>query len=120
MGSPYRPILVESNQKKATFLREVVRTLALTNVEVFAGRSETLPSTVSAADIVTLRALERFDSALPSAAQLVKPGGRLAILVGESQSARVSTLVKDFDWGQPVTLPLSLNRVLIIGRKESS
>ena len=36
--------LVESNHKKATFLREVVRSLTLTNVNVFAGRAADFPA----------------------------------------------------------------------------
>ena len=35
--------LIESNQKKATFLREVARTLTLTNINVFPGRAEDYP-----------------------------------------------------------------------------
>src|SRR5882672_5561973 len=34
-----RLTLIESNQKKATFLREVVRSITLTNVNVFDGRA---------------------------------------------------------------------------------
>ncbi len=36
-----RLTLIESNQKKATFLREVVRHLGLANVDVFGARAET-------------------------------------------------------------------------------
>ena len=36
--------LIESNQKKATFLREVTRSLTLTNINVFAGRAEAYPN----------------------------------------------------------------------------
>ena len=80
--------LIESNQKKATFLREVVRTLTLTNVDVFAGRAadfqgrpasnlqEPLPGPKKTADLVTLRAVEHFDSILLTAAALVGPRGR--------------------------------------------
>src|ERR1700688_469421 len=35
--------LIESNQKKSTFLREVVRTLTLMNINVFAKRAEDHP-----------------------------------------------------------------------------
>ena len=75
--------LIESNHKKATFLREVVRTLDLMDVDVFAGRAETFSG--GKGDMVTLRAVERFDSALAVAAELVRPQGRLAVLAGKSQ-----------------------------------
>src|SRR5262249_31150539 len=74
--------LIESNQKKATFLREVCRTLTLTNVDVFDSRAEDFRG--ACADIVTMRAVERFDLILPIAASLVAPGGRLALLIGNA------------------------------------
>ena len=65
-----RLTLIESNHKKATFLREVIRSLILTNVDVFAGRAESYPAQ---AEVVTLRAVERFDAALRIASRLVAP-----------------------------------------------
>src|ERR1700690_2363985 len=56
--------LIESHNKKAVFLREVVRTLALDSVEVFCGRAEQCGKT---AEVVTLRAVERFEQTLPVA-----------------------------------------------------
>jgi 16S rRNA (guanine527-N7)-methyltransferase len=106
--------LVESSQKKATFLREVIRALTLTNVDVFAGRAADFPAKGT---VVTLRAVERFDSVLPTAASLVAAQGRLAILVGEAQISRVRELVRDVKWAEPRSLPLSSDRVLIIGSK---
>jgi 16S rRNA (guanine527-N7)-methyltransferase len=110
-------ILIESNQKKATFLREAVRALTLTSVDVFAGRAADFPAKGS---VVTLRAVERFDSVLPLAASLLADRGRLAILVGEAQINRLRELVQDVKWAEPLALPLSSNRVLILGSKESS
>ncbi len=109
--------LIEANQKKATFLRELVRSLALTDVEVFTGRAETFPG--GKADVVTLRAVERFDTALPSAAALVGPRGCLAILIGSAQLKRLGELLPGLAWTGPVPLPLSDKRVLILGRKEA-
>jgi 16S rRNA (guanine527-N7)-methyltransferase len=109
--------LIESNQKKATFLREVVRKLELDGVEVFAGRAETNPGPKG--QVVTLRAVERFELILPVAAGLVDLGGRLAMLVGESQLYELSDLLPDVKWSEPVRMPLSSSRVMIIGRKES-
>src|SRR5580692_3491382 len=49
--------LAESQNKKATFLREVVRTLNLPNVEVWAARAESLPPSRQF-HTVTLRAVD--------------------------------------------------------------
>jgi 16S rRNA (guanine527-N7)-methyltransferase len=70
--------LAESQNKKATFLREVVRTLGLTT-EVWAARAETMPVARSF-DIVTLRAVDDMEVALPAAMARIKPGGQLAVL----------------------------------------
>jgi 16S rRNA (guanine527-N7)-methyltransferase len=118
MWAPHvRLTLIESNYKKATFLREVVRTLRLTDVEVFVGRAKLF--TGSRADVVTLRAVERFGSILPVAAELVAASGRLAVLVGQTQVKEAIELLAGLKWDEPIKLPLSESRVLILGRKES-
>jgi 16S rRNA (guanine527-N7)-methyltransferase len=108
-----RLTLIESNQRKAVFLREVIRALTLTNVDVFAGRAEDLPA--AQADLVTLRAVEHFDAVLPVAARLVARPGRLALLIGEDQSSHVTTLTPNFRWAQPVPMPFSSRRILLVG-----
>ncbi len=105
--------LVESNHKKATFLREVVRTLILTDVNVITARAETLADTTPA-DVVTLRAVERFDAILPTAARLVSPSGRLALLIGSSQLPALQTMAPDFRDAATIPVPKSQSRVLSI------
>jgi 16S rRNA (guanine527-N7)-methyltransferase len=112
-----RLTLIEAQQKKATFLREVVRALALRQVEVFAGRAQDFPGR---ADLVTLRAVERFEAVLPVAANLVQPesvqpGGRLALLIGAAQAERARRLLPAFSWESPVALPRSEQRILLVG-----
>jgi 16S rRNA (guanine527-N7)-methyltransferase len=111
--------LIESNHKKATFLGEVVRALSLSDVTVFPGRSEAFPKYQAGAGVVTMRAVEHLNSILPAVANLVAPDGRLAILIGDSQMWSIRGLLVGFNWHEPVRLPLSSNRALIIGRKES-
>jgi 16S rRNA (guanine527-N7)-methyltransferase len=109
--------LIESNQKKATFLREVTRGLTLMNVNVFPGRAEDFPP--ASGDVVTLRAVERFDEALPAAASLVRPAGRVALLIGDGQIARARELAAGFIWEDPIPIPQSMSRVLLIGKRVS-
>jgi 16S rRNA (guanine527-N7)-methyltransferase len=59
--------LAESQNKKATFLREIVRSLGLSNVEVWASRAESMPP-ARQFDTVTLRAVDDMASALTAAA----------------------------------------------------
>jgi 16S rRNA (guanine527-N7)-methyltransferase len=110
-----RLTLIESNQKKATFLREMTRALTLTDVNVFPGRTEDFPA--AQADVVTLRAVERFEAILPVAARLVAPAGRLALLIGQAQANRVPRLAPDFQWPSPLPIPLSSQRVLLLGTR---
>ena len=113
--SPHtRLILIESNQKKATFLREVSRILTLTDVNVFAGRAEDFQAL---GDIVTLRAVEHFEGVLPIAARLVTPTGRLALLIGLRQMDSLPELAPLFHWSEPIPIPLSKSRVLVIGQR---
>src|SRR5208282_5733621 len=67
--------LIESNHRKAAFLREVTRALTLTDVDVRNVRAETMAA--ASFDVVTLRAVERFAKVLPTAADLLRPTGRL-------------------------------------------
>ncbi len=105
--------LIESNQKKATFLREAVRKMGLENVDVFCGRAESFSGPKG--DVVTLRAVERFETVLPIAVGLVASPGRLAMLVGAAQAGRVREVVPGLVWDAPVALPLSSQRKVVIG-----
>jgi len=109
-----RVTLIESNQKKATFLREVVRALGLGNVEVFAGRAEKFGGE---ADIVTLRAVERFEDVLPQAVRLVTAKGTVALLIGEAQVEAAHRLAPGMEWKEAVDVPLSKSRKLVTGVK---
>ncbi len=109
--------LIESNQKKATFLREAVRSLKMANVEVFADRAEAFHA--AKGSVVAFRAVEQFEAILRLAASLVGDGGSLAILIGRPQINRVYELLEGFKWEDPATLPLSSNRAMLIGVKES-
>ena len=70
--------LAESQNKKATFLREVVRTLGL-KTEVWAARVETMPS-ARLFDVVAMRAVDDMGVAVPAAMERVGAGGRLMML----------------------------------------
>ena len=109
--------LIESQNKKATFLKEVIRNLKLVDIEVFNGRAEDWTRAGSRqAEIVTLRAVEHFDDVLPTAARLVAPHGHLALLLGEKQLDTARKLLPSFEWQAPYPLPLSDARMLLLGK----
>ena len=104
--------LIESNHKKATFLKEITRALTLTDVNIQTTRAEALSP--DSYDVVTMRAAERFETILPAAARLVAPGGRLALLIGSAQLPAAQSALPDRTWSDPFPLPRSKARILAI------
>src|SRR5271165_4572545 len=97
--------LIESQSKKATFLREVVRALKLEKANVFCGRAEEWEDQ---ADVVTLRAVEKFERVLPVAAGLIAERGVLCLLIGADQlPAARQHLGAGWRWIEPVAVPES-------------
>jgi 16S rRNA (guanine527-N7)-methyltransferase len=109
--------LIESNQKKAVFLREAIRSLNLRNVLVLAERAEQVSKRAS---LVTLRAVERFDQILPVALKLTAASGRIALLIGDSQISTAKSALAGVSWENPSPLPLSQSRSLLIGHAPTS
>jgi len=121
--------LIESNQKKVAFLREAARALTLTNIDIFPDRAELLaeglaptrnqlpgePTHPRRFHVVTLRAVERFTDALPTATRLLTPHGRLALLIGSAQRGLVLSTLPNLTWQQALPIPLSTARILLIG-----
>ena len=107
--------LIESNLKKATFLREVTRALSLTDVNIRNIRAETLAGDTF--DLVTLRAVESFETILPVATNLVSPAGRLALLIGAAQMDPARSALPQFSWSDPEPIPVSRNRILAVSHR---
>jgi 16S rRNA (guanine(527)-N(7))-methyltransferase RsmG len=108
--------LVESNHKKATFLREVTRALTLTDIDVRTDRAELLAASPDfpRTQVVTLRAVERFETILPQAIKLLAPQATLALLIGKSQLPYLNSQAT-IDWHPPIPVPQSNERVLATG-----
>jgi 16S rRNA (guanine527-N7)-methyltransferase len=104
--------LIESNHKKATFLREVARALTLTDIDIQNARAQAITQTF---DVVTLRAVEHFAGTLPVAARLLAPTARLALLIGSSQLNDARSASPTLSWQDPIPVPESKSRLLLIG-----
>jgi 16S rRNA (guanine527-N7)-methyltransferase len=107
--------LIESNHKKAAFLRELTRALALTNANILNVRAETIAP--GSFDVITLRAVEKLTKMLPKATALLRPAGRLALLLSSAQVGDASSALPDVAWNPPIPVPQSQARVLLIGQK---
>jgi 16S rRNA (guanine527-N7)-methyltransferase len=107
--------LIESHNKKAIFLRELIRALSLTDATVISARAELISDV---ADLVTIRAVEKFESILPIAARLVAPSGRLALLVASRQLEAAQRLVSG-RWTSSDPIPHSVGRVVAVWQNQS-
>ncbi|MFZ0731101.1 MAG: 16S rRNA (guanine(527)-N(7))-methyltransferase RsmG [Candidatus Sulfotelmatobacter sp.] len=107
--------LIESNHKKSTFLREIARALTLTDIDIQNARAESLPP--ASFDVVTLRAVDRFEQILAAAAALVAPAGRLALLISSPQLRTARSLLPTHTLSTPYPIPNSTSRILLIASR---
>jgi 16S rRNA (guanine527-N7)-methyltransferase len=141
--------LAESQGKKAAFLREAVRQLGIgakqsadrlvseggggftpriqpaetagalapAGCSVHSGRAEVLHTVF---DCVTLRAVDRMELAVQAAAQLVRPGGWLALLTTTATLPALQAAAgADFSWPTPLPQPGGEDHVLALGARSS-
>jgi 16S rRNA (guanine527-N7)-methyltransferase len=112
-----RVTLAESHGKKASFLREAGRTVGI-SIEVYDGRMETMQPERQF-DAVTMRAVEKVESALPVAIQ--HAGRYMALFTTERSFERAvpasRQLSSEFRWREPISLPNAELRVLLIGER---
>lgn len=105
--------LVESDQRKATFLRTVGRELALP-LTVHCARVEQLAPL--RARMISARALAPLEDLLAYAAQHLEPGGKCVFLKGQAYGAEIDAARKtwqfDVDTRQSVTDPAA--RILLV------
>jgi 16S rRNA (guanine527-N7)-methyltransferase len=108
--------LIESNAKKATFMAEVVRELALKDVRVLVNRYEELGEEVAPLDVVCSRALGDFGNFLNWAAS-PQVGAKHALLwLGGRDSGAVRAL-PGWTWSDPKPIPKSIQRFLVLGSR---
>src|ERR1700687_2091275 len=106
--------LVESNVKKATFLAEVVRELELTNASVVVSRYEELGEELTPLDVVCSRAVGEFAPFLEWAGSERVAAGQVILWIGGRDLEEVRR-ISGWDWREPITVPHSLRRVLLVG-----
>jgi len=109
--------LIESNVKKATFLAEAVRDLRLTGVRVLVSRYEELGEEVAPLDFVCSRALGEFPAFIKWAATPEVDARQLLLWIGGRDLEEVKAL-SGWEWQEPVQIPKSLRRFLLIGAKK--
>jgi 16S rRNA (guanine527-N7)-methyltransferase len=106
--------LVESNVKKATFLAEVVRDLQLTNTRVLVSRYEELSEEVAPLDVVCSRAVGEFAPFLAWAGS-ERVGAKRAVLWVGGRDLEEIQKIAGWTWREPIAIPQSLRRFLLVG-----
>jgi 16S rRNA (guanine527-N7)-methyltransferase len=109
--------LVESNIKKGTFLAEVVRELQLTNSRVLISRYEELGEEVAPLDYVCSRAVGEFGPFLEWAGSDRVQAQNVILWIGGRDLEEVQK-AKDWEWKEPILIPKSLQRYLLVGKKK--
>jgi 16S rRNA (guanine527-N7)-methyltransferase len=111
--------LVESNIKKVTFLAEVIRELGLTSAQVLACRYEELGEEVAPLDYVCSRALGDYPAFLDWARSQQIAAKQVILWIGGRDLEEIQK-IQTWDWSEPIEVPHSLRRLLLVGTRKSS
>ena len=111
--------LVESNIKKVTFLAEVIRELGLNGAQVLARHYEELGEEMAPLDYICSRALGEFPSFLEWARSDQIAARQVILWIGARDLEEIQR-IKTWDWREPISVPHSLRRLLLVGNKKSS
>jgi 16S rRNA (guanine527-N7)-methyltransferase len=116
-------VLVESNGKKARFMREAIRSLGLGNAEVAESRIEALdrPGAFAA---ITARALATLPLIVELGGHLIAPGGVLLAMKGARPDEEIAALPPG--WAVRAVRPLQVpgldaeRHLVVVGRAQSA
>ena len=111
--------LVESNIKKVTFLAEVIRELGLNGAQVLARRYEELVEEVAPLDYVCTRALGEFPAFLEWATSEQIAAKQVILWIGGRDLEEIQK-IRSWDWSEPIEVPHSLRRLILLGTRKSS
>ncbi len=111
--------LVETNIKKVTFLAEVIRKLGLRDAQVLVRRYQGLGEEVAPLDYVCSRALGEFPSFLAWAGSEQIAAKQVILWIGARDLPEIRE-IRHWEWQEPIAVPHSLRRLLLVGRKKPS
>jgi 16S rRNA (guanine527-N7)-methyltransferase len=112
-------VLIESNVKKATFLAEVVRELGFSDARVLVSRYEELGEEIAPLNFVCSRALGEFAKFLGWARSERVAAEQAILWVGGRDMEEVKK-VGGWSWKEPIAIPHSLQRFLLVGVREDA
>lgn len=111
-----RVALVEASQRKCAFLKEVVRRLQLSEVFVFCGRFDRhCKDKFGMFDLATTRAVAMDSNMFRMVRSLLVPGGEFVYFCSAGVVRRTVSFASGFEWLEPVPIPYTRGRVILIG-----
>jgi 16S rRNA (guanine527-N7)-methyltransferase len=107
--------LVEPVTKKTAFLAEVLRDLSISDATIIRCRMEDLSEDMTGFDLITARALGRYDALLRWSKTRISQNGLITLLLGDLEAEKISK-DRSWSWQDPVQVPGSRARFVLIGR----
>jgi len=108
--------LIESNVKKATFLAEVVRGVGLSRARVIVSRYDELGEELTPLDFVCSRAVGEFGPFLQWAHSPHIEVPRVVLWIGGRDLEEIKKN-EGWIWRDPIPIPHSLRRLLLVGER---
>jgi 16S rRNA (guanine527-N7)-methyltransferase len=109
--------LIESNLKKATFLAEVIRELGLSGAQVLVRRYEELGEEIAPLDYICARAMGEYAKFLDWAHSDRLAAKDVALWIGANDLADIKKILA-WEWREPIPVPNSLRRLVLVGTKK--
>lgn len=106
--------LVEPLTKKTVFVADVLRKIGIDDVSIMRNRMEELADNAPRFDFVMSRALGRYERLLTWARSMVSSKGRVVLLVTLANAIQLGKL-PPWKWQDPVAIPESHSRVVLVG-----
>ena len=106
--------LIESNRKKAAFLKETAGALGL-DVEILSERFEDIRASTMSANTITARAVGQFAEMLAWSREALVQRGHVLLWVGGEDAARIAR-TPGWNWMPAAHIPDSQRRFILIGR----
>ncbi len=69
-------------------------------------------------DMVTMRGLKEHEKIAIKAENILSPQGKICLWVNYQKSYEIIRNVKGYHWKKPLPLPLSYQRVILVGEKK--
>lgn len=107
-------IVIESNNRKAAFLGEVIRCLKLNGVRVEARRFEDLSGSDQRFDYICSRALGNVERLLEWSVKALARNGKLVLWLGQKDAEEIASH-SGWIWLDPIPIPQSKQRVILVG-----